>query len=510
MCFTLFVLPPLYLEALLSKALKKMEMLPVPVKLVDAEHRSVYRQLYLTLNQRLQALGRYTKKLLSALHRTGEPLKESSEKARLFTLFREWQRTMVENGTVLNELKRYGEEFGEDFRINVNASIFGELSRIHFILHFEQLSREQTRILSKGYVPTQEDRRDMTTLYSLSSTTAQLWTSVPVPEGLDWEMPIMKYSQSKVMALVGLLCEVCNTIGSIASNEITLPYEDSATEMMELLTALMTRNAVFLTEAALMETTLDVEDMRTVAKKKGPGGEVRYRITYDYLVWCSIYFGVLMRRVYYWENLRENLMEEKPVVTAAQLERCKAFIERVARQMSSDAYEDCYLGTCEEAYDVPGDQAWFAYKFPGKQNARGNILYDLRPAVNKRYWQEPHVTLKTVMNASLMPQPRYFGHIGHLFVLNVMDSFMRARNVQWRDACVIDQDGIEMSAFKLTRAQCPLLLQVFSRYWVYDDAFYYPTDDIYEALAMWLVLLRDEYEGVLFGTPMHEAIRRVL
>ena len=75
---------------------------------------------------------------------------------------------------------------------------------------------------------------------------------------------------------------------------------------------------------------------------------------------------------------------------------------------------------------------------------------------------------------------------------------------------MVDNGGIEMSSWKLSRPQCPIILQVFSRYWVYNDAEYYPTDNIYETLAMWFVLLRDEYDSCLFGTDMTDIIKQIL
>lgn len=456
--------------------------------------------MYYKLSKRIRKLSRYTRQHLQRIWQTGEPVKDVRLKAQLFTLFREWQRTMLENAPTLNEIKRYGEEL----RVNVNAAIFAEVSRIHFVLHYEQLNKEQSTLLDRKFGPLEEDHRAMTTLFSMASTKASFWTSIPLGDTLKWETPIMKYSQQEVVTLVMTLCDILNDLGSIASNDITLPYEDSAQDYLELVTALMTRNAVFLSQKAFPGDTLNVEDMRQEVR------EGYYSVNTDYLVWCSIYFGQLLRRIYYWENLRENLMEQKPPVTKRHIERCKKFVAKVANQMSEDAYEDCYLGTCEESYDVPGDEEWFAYRFPSKQSARGNILYDLRPDLNKRYWKAAHVTVSTILNSSLMDQPRYYGHTSYLFVLNVMNSYFKTRNIAWRNACVVDNGGIEMSSWKLSRPQCPIILQVFSRYWVYNDAEYYPTDNIYETLAMWFVLLRDEYDSCLFGTDMTDIIKQIL
>ena len=128
----------------------------------------------------------------------------------------------------------------------------------------------------------------------------------------------------------------------------------------------------------------------------------------------------------------------------------------------------------------------------------------------KRYWEEAHVTVDTVLASSRQQGYNYLGHVTRLFVINVIDRFLRTRYIKWRGACVVDQSGIELSEFKLIKPMCPLLFQVMSRYWPYDRFHYYPVDDIYEAVTMWMWLLWDRYDGKLFGKDMRQYIKPIL
>lgn len=481
--------------------------MPIEITFVDENQRPVYRQLYMELTNRLSLLGRYTSRILSALI-SNEPL--DWDRVQVLALYNAWLQTMVENGPTLNEIKRYqvtDSEEDESLRVNMNAAIFAELSRLHFILHYKQLKDEQSDLLNLEKIPTREEQKRLLSMWSLNLTEAQLWTDIPLPEDVDWDTPVLKYTQKEVMAATSMLCEIMNDLGSISKPSVKCPYEECTREFMEYFRALFTRNSVFFCQSSCLVSTLNVPDMRdTIVIVENE----EYRPNVDYFVWCSFYFGAIMRRIYYWENLKNNVIRPKITPPTNEIERCRCFIETVAVQLGEDAYEDCYTLTCDESYDIPGDCEWFAYKYPSKQPAMGNILYHLRPVLRDRYWKEAHMALETVLVASRQPQPRYFMRTSQLFVINVLDSYLRTTNVMWRNAAVVSQDGIELSAWKLSRASSPILLQVFSRWWVYHDLFYQPCDDIYEAIVVWFRILRTHCNDKLFGTSLKEIANKIL
>lgn len=537
-----------------------MEMMPVAIEFTDRDQRPVYREMYRDLTKRLMQLAKHNSRILTSLMTQQEGFRWDAAQVSLSlarsaltpwhththislslfsahpltrtqvaALYDAWLKTMIENSPTLNEVKRYQDPEVDDqttsFRININAAIFVELSRMHFILHYQQLSTEHKALLDMNSVPTRDEQKRILSLWSLNLTESQLWTEIPLPEEIDWDTPVIKYSQKEVMSAVSMLCEVMNDLGSVSKPACSAqcPYEESAREFMEYFRALFTRNAVFACQASCLASTLNVPSMRTpigegeeedeeedAEEEEEEDADTPYRPSFNYFVWCSFYFGAIMRRIYYWESIKNNVIRPRIVPKEEELDRCRETIALIAEQLGEEAYEDCYATTCDEAYSIPGDEEWFAYRYPTKQPALGNILYELRPALRDRYWKEAHVTLETVLAASQQPRPRYFMRTSHLFVINVLDAYLRTINVAWRNAAVVSQEGIELSAWKLSRPTAPVLLQVFSRWWVYHDLFYQPCDDIYEALVVWFRILRTHFDDELFGTSMIDIANRIL
>lgn len=520
-----------------------MDLLPIKVVFVDRDGRPVYKQMYKDLTGRLCAVGKYTLRII------GHMMSEEEfdwDAAQVTTLYRAWLKTMIEDAPTLNEVKRYEfnvdeeTELLESIRLNINASIFAELSRMHFILHHDTLVSEHAALLNYVELPTRDEQKRLLTMWSLNLTESQLWTDIPLPDEIDWDVPVLKYTQKEVIAAVMLLCEIVNDLGSISKPSVCCPYEEGTREFMEYFRALFTRNAVFMCQASCEASILNVPDMRVPIDRSlipkvddeekddedddenrmPKYGDDDYidplnstepcRPSYDYFVWCSYYFGAIMRRIYYWESLKDNVITPTIVLKDGELDRCINTLSHMVKTMGDDAFDDCYTGTCDEAYAIPGDSEWFAYKYPTKQPAMGNILYQLRPELNKRYWKEGNVALDTVLSASRQPRPSYFMHTNQLFIINALDGYFRASGVMWRNAAVVSQEGIELSAWKLSRPTCPVLLQVFSRWWVYNDLFYQPCDDIYEAIAVWFRILRQHYDDTLFSISLADVANKIL
>lgn len=506
-----------------------MELMPVEISFLDKDQRPVYREMYRDLSIRLMRLARRNSSILASL--MSKECVFEWDAAQVRALYQAWLKSMIENGPTLNEVKRYQTPGGideETLRVNFNASIFAELSRMHFILHYHQLIKEQENMLGAA-VPSREQQKRILSLWSLNLTESQLWTEIPLPDEIDWDTPVIKYTQKELMSAVSMLCEIMPDLGSISKPSVRCPYEESTREFMEYFRALFTRNSIFMCQSSCLASTLNVPDMRVSLTQEEDKDEKEKDVEIDphtpcrpsveYFVWCSFYFGAIMRRIYYWENIKDNVIRPRivpkkglPDVDESQgeLDRCRSVIAILAEQLGEDAYEDCYANTCDESYSIPGDAEWFAYKFPVKQPAMGNILYEIRPKLRDRYWKEAHVALETVLIASKQPRPRYFMRTSQLFVINVLDAYLRTMNVAWRNAAVVVQDGIELSMWKLSRPTSPVLLQVFSRWWVYHDLFYQPCDDIYEALIVWFRILRTHYNDILFGTSLKEIADRIL
>jgi hypothetical protein len=70
---------------------------------------------------------------------------------------------------------------------------------------------------------------------------------------------------------------------------------------------------------------------------------------------------------------------------------------------------------------------------------------------------------------------------------------------KWHNAVVLRNRELNMSLYQLTANLAPLLVQVFSHYWVYDDGKVHMTGNIYETLSIWFSLLNEKYGGKLHG-----------
>jgi hypothetical protein len=139
----------------------------------------------------------------------------------------------------------------------------------------------------------------------------------------------------------------------------------------------------------------------------------------------------------------------------------------------------------------------------------------LRPTFSKRYFSEERANAATVTEAAL----RYkYGNVAREFVIEAIDMYLRMHyNCKWRAAVVISHAEIESSQLKLFRAPVPLLIQVFSRYWVYDKYAYggdtvrvWPTDSIYESIAVWMHQCLVNYQGRVFDVDLSLLLNKIL
>ena len=128
----------------------------------------------------------------------------------------------------------------------------------------------------------------------------------------------------------------------------------------------------------------------------------------------------------------------------------------------------------------------------------------------KRYYTNYRITQDVVMAA--VQQPTHSGHASRIFIINLLDQYLRIHyKIPWKDGVVIQNAGIESNEKKLfSKKSAPFLVQVCSRLWVYCDKVVYMTDDIYEAIAFWMHLLKDRYGGKLFGVNLSDFIGKVL
>lgn len=457
----------------------------MPIVFVDEHQRLVYKDMYANLTKRLVNLGHLTTITLAKL----EWGRNDWEPAQIRMLYDKWLDTFIQDSPTLNELKRYE----DDLKINMNAAIFCELSRLQLILHFDELNFGTSALV--GGI---DDQTGLTG-YSLTQTKSSLWTTMSLPQNLEWDKRVFAYTQSEVMSAILFLTQILDDLASPQ-----LEYGDGTHEFFEYFQALYLRNAIFYCQQSFPPDLLDVEEM---TEKEKEGG---LRVNFDYYIWCSFYFGAILRRIYYYEQLKHNVLEPPIRVGGAEMKRCQKYVRHLCDILGVESCEEIYTDTCEQIYRLPGDAEWFSHRYRA-QPATAIILNKLRPTVETRFWQEANISVESVLSLSKQQAPQFMIRAAAAFVLNVIDAHLKGtEGIAWRDAATVAQTEIELSQWKLSRSSCPLIFQVFSRWWVYDNLHYQPTDSIYEALVMWARLLKTRYKCKLFDVSLKEMCDQIL
>lgn len=84
------------------------------------------------------------------------------------------------------------------------------------------------------------------------------------------------------------------------------------------------------------------------------------------------------------------------------------------------------------------------------------------------------------------------------------------QGLAWRDLVVIDQGDIEQCSYQLLRCKLPMLVHAMNRPWVSYKGRVLVTNDIYEALAGWFLILREECSGHVFRNDISDVVNTVL
>jgi hypothetical protein len=114
-----------------------------------------------------------------------------------------------------------------------------------------------------------------------------------------------------------------------------------------------------------------------------------------------------------------------------------------------------------------------------------------------RFYSEAELTKDAVLRSV------EHSYQARLFILHAFSEYLRMQvpTTDFVNTNVIENEGIEFAHDHLTakRPRSVFLVQVFSGYWCYYEGRCYPTDDIFEAIAMCLFLLEVKFDNELFG-----------
>lgn len=453
-------------------------------------------------------------------------------------LYDAWLRYYVVSTAQMREILDLKMADGHAYKTTLGAHVFYELTRLHWLLAQPQLLLERENVVR---IP--RDRwvaSDYDVAFALIHTKADLWVSIATASSVTapsptkaaevriynadatkdttepvhvvaarelrrklqalWTTPIMQYTGSQVRVLAAFLTQHINEV-----NEATMEEFRRVFRVLWLRCAMLSMQGW---HRSLWSASLDEPEMRVLLP---PPEEDKAAANRPWAVYCSFYLGELVRRFYHYDILGPRTLDvPAAAVSPAAVEHFKQWITKsVVGTFAEEAFEEIHQRVVVEqdgAYDFPGDGSWFRYAHPTSVATLGATITALRPHLYERFFSEEQVD-RNVILASV-----HRSHLARLFVLHALDAYIKITHarVEYLNGVVIDNGGIEQSAYTLKTGVAPLLLQVFGRYWVYWKGRVHISDDIWTTLTLWWWLLREHHESKLYGIDLSAFVEEAL
>lgn len=452
-------------------------------------------------------------------------------------LYDQWLRFYVASAALMREIHDLKMEDGRAYKTTLGAHVFYELTRLHWLLAQPQLLLERenmVRIPANQWVASDYDRA-----FALCHTKADVWISITasaaaatapakktkavvtepdaVPDATEpvhvkaarqlrqrlsalWTTPIMQYTASQARLMAAFLTQNINEVGEATMDEFRRVFR-----------ILWLRCAVLAMQPwprDLWSMSLDDPEMRI---QLPPPDQDKADANRPWAVYCSFYLGEVARRFFHYQLFRGRVMDVPPeAISPEAVHHIKEWITKsVVGTFAEEAFEEIHQGVVTErdgAYDFPGDGQWFRYANPQSVATLGATITQVRPHLYERFFSEEQVDRNVVLAAVDR------SHLARLFVLHALDAYIKITHarVEFMHGVVIDNGGIEQSAYVLKTGAAPLLLQVFGRYWVYWKGRVHISDDLWTTLALWWWLLREHYQSKLYGIDMSAHVDEAL
>lgn len=398
-------------------------------------------------------------------------------------LFHAWKDFYVVNTQEFNEIQTY--TMGEDrVRFVIGSHIFVELSRLYLIMQAMSVARDDTLTL-----------KDMEhVVWTSLSETFDITKQPKEKDEVDdedaletfahiqrlWERPIATFSQRDVILIVMFLTQQLN--------EVTEAYHR---EYRGVFQAVWER-ASFLLMEPQTEAVLDDPAMRLLFQE---GVYVFHR---DFAVFLTFYLGAIMRRFHYVDMVHswtDGVYYPSPASTIAK-DRVKRWIceHMIERNMSDEIFSDAYGLICMQSYAFSGDDRWIRYSNPQAGfMSRAEILAKLRPHLCKRFDSETEAQKRFVLASD--------SHSTRLLLLHAVSTYIQTQtgitNIRWDKRIAVHSEEISRCSQAILLNESPFLIQFLSSYWVYYGRKVFITDDLYEAIYIWFLWLRDFCQGKL-------------
>lgn len=217
----------------------------------------------------------------------------------------------------------------------------------------------------------------------------------------------------------------------------------------------------------------------------------RWTVTRDYWIYCTHYFYPLLRALYYVDVIpKMNLQHAGDVesyLPEGATKRLEEWMVKLA-QRQGDKYFDRLEEAADEAMSHPGDMDWMLFRHPEESTNTGVVIRKVRGEDAYLDYHE-----QTGLSYAVIMGQVNDNVISNVYVLELFDRFMNTyKQTHWREGYVIPNAFIDenetMDKWKTTRE--PLLIQIFSGYWLMLDNKILPITNIYTSICMWMLAIR--------------------
>lgn len=280
-------------------------------------------------------------------------------------------------------------------------------------------------------------------------------------------------------------------------------------------------------EDAYKELMEEAEAHRKRTKAAETAVSDRFGINRDYLMFCTCYFFPLMRGLYYAkmfpriELARANDVES--YLPPGAVARFEAWYTKLAKAQG-DKYLDRLEDVANYAMIHPGDQEWMGYRYPDEST---HVDVVLRKGRGEHAYYNYHA--QTGLSYEVVLSQVGVNRVSDMYVMSLFDRYMSTyKKTNWAGSYVINSGYIDeeetFDKWSITRE--PMLICVFSNYWLMIDRKVLQIDDIRVAILMWMLSIRrtrklagkpadclednvcitDLIDGILYGKGLPEYI----
>jgi hypothetical protein len=240
-----------------------------------------------------------------------------------------------------------------------------------------------------------------------------------------------------------------------------------------------------------------------------------YRPNRTFMQWAGSYFYELLQRVYYTKHM---LLKTDPItkdeegplmhLSDEKIAFFKQYLLFLCKDMGNDDFYQIYGESLKESFEFPGDDLYYTYTHRNGYVNRGDLILELRQETQgPLFFLQHQLQIKTIIEKVMRGDTK----LSYVFLFNLLDRFFLMEvNINWRNAIVIEQSGIQMSEAKLIDSSIPCIVSIFSNPLLHYKKRFFNTSSIFETLVGWLLFIKHEKHGYLFKKNISLQIRTLL